>query len=784
MVARKLALSRATGSDARLSGLDRLWSHLDRFHIDHYKRIWLAEVVPEGRPVEALFSGKPYIYHALTAALAVNGLSSWPRLTAICLAVTKMSQLCDRGLALRQCRRCYMALNLNDLRLFVEIVEHEGILRAGRALGLPKSTISRRLSALEEQLRRRLVVRSADGLTLTAAGRETYALARRMVDAARQTEERLLMPDGPVAGQVVVSVAPMLAPWIAPAANELMRAHPGLLLYLDLSDRLVQPMGDGPDLYLRAQFEPLSDSSLIQRRICCSPTALAAAPRAQINTVEDVARAGLLAFSADPGRTEWRLTDPAGDMRILRLGARAASTDPAFLIAMAEQGRGVALVAEASLRASFSAGRLVPVLAGWQGGVITVSLLSPPRHAMSPALRHSADTIAAAVKAGVLGVPLAEGGVPQSRPPVVANPLHGAVTPRQPARSLEIAQQQGEDAMTPMQTKLSAAALGTAMSIAAGAQAEDAAGPLVLYTNDFEGVITERFEADTGRQIDVVQMSGGELLARIAAEAANPQWDALIFNGSYTFQMLDDQGALKRGVEPDNIGNLNEIGTGFLPENRSWFPIGLVASCVMLYRTDLVENPPADFGDLVDPRFEGQFGMADPAVAAPAYPCVASFFERMGDEDAKTMFAAFFDNGMRVFRTNGPVGRALESGEISLALITSQVAYTLLADGATPVNVVWPEEGAPGSVRGVGISDHTSRPEAAKALVEWLLEPETQSYLAESVEADGKFEPTVTGALRRADGPPEGARYLVADDAFAVANEAEIKTWFADQALR
>ncbi|MFN3615903.1 MAG: ABC transporter substrate-binding protein [Rubrimonas sp.] len=334
--------------------------------------------------------------------------------------------------------------------------------------------------------------------------------------------------------------------------------------------------------------------------------------------------------------------------------------------------------------------------------------------------------------------------------------------------------------MTPF-TKAAAAAALTA-AVAMQAQAQDAAGPIVLYTNDFEGVITERFEADTGREIDVVQMSGGELLARIAAEANNPQWDVLIFNGSYTMHGLDLQEQLKRGVEPANLDNLNEIGREFLPENRSWFPIGLVASCVMLYRNDLVDNPPARFEDLADARFNGLFGMADPAVAAPAYPCVASFFHDMGEDDAKALFTRYFENGMRVFRTNGPTGRALTTGDIHVALITSQVAYSQIAAGE-PLTVVWPEDGAPGSVRGAAIQARTARPEGALAFIEWLLEPGTQSFLAEAAPSDGLFEPTVTGAVRRADGPPEGARYRVAPDAFAVEHEEAIKTWFADQAL-
>ncbi|WP_169310734.1 ABC transporter substrate-binding protein [Cereibacter changlensis] len=338
--------------------------------------------------------------------------------------------------------------------------------------------------------------------------------------------------------------------------------------------------------------------------------------------------------------------------------------------------------------------------------------------------------------------------------------------------------------MTPFLKAFGVAALTATATLPQLAAAQDLPGPLVLYTNDFEGVITERFEADTGRQIDVVQMSGGELLARIAAETANPQWDVLIFNGSYSLHALDAQGQLKRDLEPANLGALNETGQGFLPESRGWFPIGLTASCVMAYRPDLVETPPATFADLADPRFNGAFGMADPAVAAPAYPCVAQFFHSMGQEGAEALFTQYFDNGLRVFRTNGPVGRALSAGEISLALITSQVAYSLKAAGEVPVEVIWPAEGAPGAVRGVAAQAATGRPDAARAFVDWLLTAETQAYLQEAAGPDGLFEPTVTGGPRRADGPAEGAVYRVAPDDFAVAEEAAIKSWFADRALQ
>jgi len=688
-------------------------------------------------------------------------------------------------------------LDLNDLRLFVAIVEHQGILKAGRALNLPKSTVSRRLAGLEAQLKTRLIIRSGEEFTLTPAGEETYQFGLRVVEAAREAEDRLLRKRREVSGQVVLSVSSLLAARLPVYLADLLEAHPRLSFALDVSESDPDPAGDASDLILRAHAWGLRDCALIQRRICRNPMILVAAPgfvelRGAPEHPSDLDHSDLFAFGLDQRQEAWPLTDSGGQIETLRRVPRLISANAGILRASALAGLGIALLPEFAVRDALADGTLHGVLAGWTGPAVAVTLLSPSRQSMNATLRLCADHVAAQVKAEILagaqGVPKRERGIPILPPPPVTE--LSSSEPTQKGRraphfrpALPVNSTESETPMTPFQTTLGSAALTAAAAFSLPAVAQDAAGPLVLYTNDFEGAITERFEADTGREIDVVQMSGGEILARIAAEAANPQWDVLIFNGSYTFHMLDQQEALLRGVEPANIGNLNETGLTYLPENRSWFPIGLAASCVMLYRTDLVEEPPTAFADLADPRFNGQFGMADPAVAAPAYPCVAQFFESLGDEGARDLFTSFFDNGMRVFRTNGPTGAALASGDISLALITSQVAYTVLANGEVPVSVVWPEEGAPGVVRGVGIQAQTPRPEAAQAFVEWLLEPDTQSHLAAAIPADGKFEPTVTGAVRRPDGPPEGQTYLVASDAFAVEHEADIKTWFADQAL-
>ncbi|WP_447956936.1 extracellular solute-binding protein [Vreelandella sp. EE7] len=308
------------------------------------------------------------------------------------------------------------------------------------------------------------------------------------------------------------------------------------------------------------------------------------------------------------------------------------------------------------------------------------------------------------------------------------------------------------------------------------------ASPLVLYTNDFEDIIGERFTADTGFEIEVVQMSGGNLLARIAAERNNPNWDVLLFDGVGSLHSLDQQGLLKRDLEVDNQRHLTEQGRALLPESRAWVPAGTTASCALAYRTDLVDQAPTSFDDLTDSRFEGVVGQADPAVAAPAYPCVAWLHYDRGMEQARELYSGILDNDLRVFRTNGPTGRALASGEISVAMLSSPNAYALKESGE-PVEVVWPEGGAPSSSRGVAIQADTEQTEAAEAFANWMLDPETQQFLTDNGGKDGLFLSPVEGVTPLPYGPEANAVYNVAPAEWAAENEAAIKNWFADQAV-
>ncbi|MCS3434359.1 extracellular solute-binding protein [Klebsiella sp. BIGb0407] len=309
-----------------------------------------------------------------------------------------------------------------------------------------------------------------------------------------------------------------------------------------------------------------------------------------------------------------------------------------------------------------------------------------------------------------------------------------------------------------------------------------AADNLVLYTNDFEKVIGQKFEKDTGIKLDVVKMSGGELLARIAAEQSNPQWDIILYDGDYALFNLDKNQQLLKDVRVKNETQLTDEAKKLLPENRAFYPVGISSACVIVQRPDAGVTLEG-YQDLLDPALKGKVGMADPAIAAPAYPCVAGLFHQWGTEPAKKFFSTLFDNQLQVLRTNAPVARALQSGQLSAALLTSQNAYTL-KQKQPEMQIIWPEAGTPATVRAVGIQARTAHGSDAKTFINWMLEPATQQYLIDNGGADGLFKPTVVHVTEHAKGPASNSRYNITPVASASADENQIKTWFSDQSAR
>lgn len=307
--------------------------------------------------------------------------------------------------------------------------------------------------------------------------------------------------------------------------------------------------------------------------------------------------------------------------------------------------------------------------------------------------------------------------------------------------------------------------------------------PLVVYLNDFDAVIVDMFKEATGYGIEVVVGNGAETMSRIAAEKGNPQWDVVWIDSMYDIYSLSADGELLTGWEPENAANLTDFAKASVPENKCMYPTGTHAAGLLVYRNDVYSeaDAPKTYAELTDAKYTNQVGMADPGVAAPAYPLAAYFMDSLGLEGGEDYFNTMFEQGLKVYPKNPQVVNALASGEISVAILQESNAYDMVASGE-PVSIIWPETGAPGSTRVAAISASSDQLEIAKMFVNFLLEADTQQQLINTGD-EGYFEPSVQGVTLKAE-RDTNAKLAVADVIFGSENEAYIKAWFADMSAQ
>lgn len=294
-------------------------------------------------------------------------------------------------------------LDLNDLRLFVQVADQGGFAAAGRVLDMPRSTLAKRIGDFEAQIGLRLFQRDARRFTLSEIGRELYERAQAMLVEAETAEAliqgRLHEPAGLVRFTASVLEAQTL---LADLLPEFAAAHPKVFLQLDATDRLVDVIEDGFDLALRTHYGPLPNSSLVQRRLgvsfnhlVCAPSYLKGRPRP--NSPAELGGHLGIWFALKTKALPWRFFDAKG--RPFESDAampcwRFVSNDPATLLNAAIAGLGIASLPASMCAQALAAGKLVRLLDGWSPGGPTLTLLTPHRRGQLPSVRALSNFLA------------------------------------------------------------------------------------------------------------------------------------------------------------------------------------------------------------------------------------------------------------------------------------------------------------------------------------------------------------------------------------------------------
>jgi DNA-binding transcriptional LysR family regulator len=278
-----------------------------------------------------------------------------------------------------------MADNLFDMMVFVRVVEAGSLSGAARNLHLSLAVVSRKLARLEERLGVRLVNRTTRTLALTEEGASFHARCVRILAEIDEAEMEVTRGQQTATGLLrVTSTVAFGRRTLAPLLREFQALHPGLQIYLDASDTVVNIIDGGYDLAIR--FGRLSDSSLIARQlapnirvICGSPDYLDRRGRPQ--AIEELLTHDCIVFG-DPPLDRWSFADG----QTVHVRGPLASNDGELGHTWALQGAGLVLKSFWDVQADVEAGRLEIVLPEH-------SLPAAPIHAIYPHSRHTAAKV-------------------------------------------------------------------------------------------------------------------------------------------------------------------------------------------------------------------------------------------------------------------------------------------------------------------------------------------------------------------------------------------------------
>lgn len=257
---------------------------------------------------------------------------------------------------------------LHDMTLFVEVARTGNFSRASTNLGVPASTLSRRIAAMERASGVRLFDRTTRRVELTDVGQRYFERCAHLVDEARLAQEALREAATLPSGHVRVSMPVDLGVFvIGPLLPEFARQFPGISFDLDLSARHTDLVGEHVDVAIR--LGTVKDEQLIARRIGAIEQALFASPayldlRGRPAQPADLVEHECIVVRSLQRQALWSLLGD-GESTQVAVRGRFMVNSLGLMRLLAERGMGIAALAPILVRDAMSQGRLVQVLPEW-----------------------------------------------------------------------------------------------------------------------------------------------------------------------------------------------------------------------------------------------------------------------------------------------------------------------------------------------------------------------------------------------------------------------------------
>jgi DNA-binding transcriptional LysR family regulator len=287
-------------------------------------------------------------------------------------------------------------MDLNEILVFTRVVQAGSFIAASKALGVPKSTVSRKVAQLEQRLETRLLQRTSRKLSLTDAGRIFYDHAARIASEVETAERAVTSLKETPRGLLRVTAGPN-ATFLGPIVRDYLKRYPEVRVELFTTARNVDLVEERFDLGIRAGRLP--DSTLIAKSLGLVAWYFAATPsylkrRGRPRSAEDLARHAILHFGSDSERVTVRLRRGEEHAEV-ELTPRLVTTEMDLLHTAVAGGIGVALMPAYQCVEDLRAHRLERVLREWEAPPTPVQVVYPSTRHVSPAVKSFVEHLQA-----------------------------------------------------------------------------------------------------------------------------------------------------------------------------------------------------------------------------------------------------------------------------------------------------------------------------------------------------------------------------------------------------
>ncbi|MBT8078046.1 MAG: LysR family transcriptional regulator [Gammaproteobacteria bacterium] len=282
-----------------------------------------------------------------------------------------------------------------DIQAFVAVVEAGSFTAAAERLQADKSAISRRVAALEDRLGTQLLRRTTRALTITDTGNSFYQHASRILADLDEAETAVAQQHGELQGRIRVSLPLSFGVHhLRCPIADFNKAHPGVQMDLDLSDRYVDLLQEGFDVAVR--IGKLDDSSLVARRlfesrlvICASPDYIAT--HGEPGKPEELSKHQCVVYSGTADPASWTFIHSDGEQQRVRVNPVMSANSGEMLLEAAADGLGITLQPTFLACSYIKSGKLVPILTDYQLPVGTGYAVYPPTRHLSYRVRAFID---------------------------------------------------------------------------------------------------------------------------------------------------------------------------------------------------------------------------------------------------------------------------------------------------------------------------------------------------------------------------------------------------------